>query len=100
MWFITFLTAAVISTLVWYASDRARNTYGIGILNLILWGTTILVFVDHVVGYLSEGGEFFEVSTDAFLLSVVLLSTAFLVWEGILFIKDPKGLLGKARDRT
>ena len=93
MWLIIFLVAALTATLVWYTSDKARNTYKVGVLNLILWGTTVLVFVDHVVGYLSEGGEFFETSLDAFLLSMVLLATAFLVWEAFLLIKDPKGLL-------
>ena len=98
MWFILFALAAVMVTLVWYASDEARKTYRIGILNLIRWGTTILVFVDHIIGYLAEGGEFFEVSIDAFLLSVVPLITAVLVWEAVLLVKDPKGLLKGLRD--
>jgi len=85
--------AAVIATAIWYISDEAREIYNIGFLNLILWGTAIMVFVDHVIGYLSEGGEFIETTPDAILLSIIMLIAAILIWEIVLLIKDPKGVL-------
>jgi len=85
--------AAVVTTAIWYISDEAREIYNIGFLNLILWGTTIMVFVDHLIGYLTEGGEFIETSSDAILLSIILLIVALLIWEMVLLFKDPKGVL-------
>ena len=93
MWLIATTLAAAIVTAIWYISDEARETYKIGMLNLILWGTVIMVFVDHVIGYSMEGGEFIEITTDAILLSIVLIIVALLIWELILFVKDPKGVL-------
>lgn len=93
MWLIATTLAAAIVTAIWYISDEARETYKIGMLNLILWGTAIMVFVDHVIGYLMEGGEFIETTPDAILLSIVLIIVALLAWELILFVKDPKGVL-------
>jgi len=93
MWLIATTLAAAIVTAIWYISDEARETYKIGMLNLILWGTAIMVFVDHIIGYLMEGGEFIEITTDAILLSIVLIIVALLIWEIILFAKDPKGVL-------
>lgn len=52
-----------------------------------------MVFVDHVMGYLNEGGEFIETTSEAMLLSIVLIITVLIVWEIVLLIKDPKGLL-------
>ncbi len=91
MWLILIALAAVMSTVLWYFSDKARERYNVGVLNLILWGTAIMFFVDHVVAYLAEGGPFLEVDLEAFLLSIVLLLTAFLAWCVVLFWKDPRG---------
>jgi len=93
MWLVMTTLAAVIATAIWYISDEAREIYNIGFLNLILWGTAIMVFVDHVIGYLSEGGEFIETTPDAMLLSIIMLIAAILIWEIVLLIKDPKGVL-------
>ncbi|RLF44449.1 MAG: hypothetical protein DRN29_08425 [Thermoplasmata archaeon] len=93
MWLLTMTLAAVVTTAIWYISDEAREIYNIGFLNLILWGTTIMVFVDHLIGYLTEGGEFIETSSDAILLSIILLIVALLIWEMVLLFKDPKGVL-------
>ena len=93
MWLLVITLAAVIVTAIWYVNDKARTYYNIGTLNLMLWGTTIMVFIDHVVGYLDEGGEFIENTPEAMLLSVVLIITELIVWEIVLLIKDPKGLL-------
>jgi peptidoglycan biosynthesis protein MviN/MurJ (putative lipid II flippase) len=93
MWLLVITLAAVIVTAIWYVNDKARKYYHIGILNLMLWGTAIMVFVDHMMGYLDERGEFIETTPEAMLLSIVLIITVLIVWELVLLIKDPKGLL-------
>jgi len=93
MWLVVITLAAVIVTAIWYVNDKARTYYNIGLLNLMLWGTAVMVFVDHVLGYLAEGGEFIETTPDAMLLSIVLIITALIIWEIVLLIKDPKGVL-------
>lgn len=67
------------------------------LLSLIIWGATIMVFVDHVMGYLMEGGEFFELTAEATVLGFVLLIAALVVWEIALLIKDPKGVFYKRK---
>jgi hypothetical protein len=93
MWLVVITLAAVIVTAIWYVSEKARKSYNIGFLNLILWGTAIMVFVDHVMGYFTEGGEFIRATPEAMIPSVILLITAFLVWGIVLVVKNPKGLL-------
>lgn len=92
MWLIVLALAAVIATALWYAKDE-KGEYRLGFLSLILWGTTIMVFVDHVMGYVAEGGAFFEITTEAAALSVVLVIVALIVWEVSLLVRDPKGKL-------
>ena len=97
MWLVTTTFAAAITTVIWYISDGARKTYKIGFLNLILWGSAIMIFVDHVIGYLTEGGEFIETTPNAILLSIILVIVAILLWELVLLIQDPKGVLRSYR---
>jgi len=96
MWLVVMMFAAVVVTAVWYASDKARKQYNIGLLGLLLWGTSIMVLVDHLMGYHSEGGPFIESSPEAILLSIILLMTALIVWEAVLLLKDPKGVVHAA----
>jgi len=63
----------------------------------MLWGATIMVLVDRVIGCLTGGGEFFELTPEAAALGFTMLTVALIIWEAILLIKDPKGVLyGKA----
>ncbi|WP_243158064.1 hypothetical protein [Aminipila terrae] len=48
--------------------------------------------VDHVLAYLSEGGEFFDISLNATLLGVNVVLLGLVVWIVILLVKDPKGV--------
>ena len=88
MWLIIISLAATIVTAIWYLRD---DIHKLGFLSLILWGTTIMVFIDHIMGYLSEGGEFIEMTPNATLLGIVLLIVAMILWEIILIFEDPKG---------
>ncbi len=93
MWFIVMLFMAVISTLVWYIWENA-DEYKLDTLVLVSWGTTIMVFADHLMGYM-EGSMFIDTSANALLLGIVLAITALLIWAVVLIIKDPKGKIWK-----
>lgn len=90
MWLIVLAMASALSTALWY-SKAENDVYMLRLLSLILWGASIMVFVDHVMGYLMEGGEFLEISAEATVLGFVLLITALVIWEIVLLIKDPRG---------
>jgi hypothetical protein len=59
----------------------------------MFWGATLMWFVDHVMAYLTEGGEFLEISPNATLLGISVIILALLVWEIVLLVSDPKGVL-------
>ena len=96
--------AAVISTVIWYTSSKARELK-VGILLYMFWGASLMWLVDAVVEYLEVGAEYFEPAAkdmlnDAFLgISVVAL--ALVVWVVYILIKDPrntvKNLLAEKR---
>ena len=89
MWLVVLSLVATLVTAIWYAKDE-KGELKLSFLSLLLWGTTIMVLVDHVMGYLTEGGEFFELTVEAALLSVVLVIVSLIVWEVVLIFKDPK----------
>jgi len=88
MWLITTLIASLIVTLL---SLFFKNKYKLGFFSLMLWGATIMITVDHILGY--EGGKFIETETDGiinsgFLLGMVMLIPVFFIWSmSILFLK-------------
>jgi peptidoglycan biosynthesis protein MviN/MurJ (putative lipid II flippase) len=91
VWLIMTALAAIITTAIWYVK-APRDKYKLGLLSLIFWGATLMWFVDHVMAYLTEGGEFFETNLDATLLGVSVIVLALLVWEIVLLVSDPKGV--------
>lgn len=92
MWLIMTALAAVITTVIWYV-NAPEDKYKVGLLSLFYWGATLMWFVDHVMAYLMEGGDFFEINLDATLLGVSVLVLGLIVWEIVLLISDPKGIL-------
>lgn len=70
-----------------------NDRYMLKLLCLLLWGATIMALVDRVMGYLSGGGEFLELTPEAALLGFVMLLAALIIWEIALLIKDPRGVL-------
>ena len=81
MWLITSLIAAVTVTALWIF---AQKRYQLHFLALMLWGLSIMVFVDHILGY--EGGAFVEMETDGLIsngiiLGIVMLIPIFVIWE-------------------
>ncbi|MEM2902828.1 MAG: hypothetical protein QXO32_08915 [Candidatus Bathyarchaeia archaeon] len=96
MWLIVLAFAATITTALWY-STAEDDRYMLRLLSLILWGASIMVFVDHVMGYLMGGGSFLEVTAEATVLGVILLTAALMAWEIVLLLKDPRGVLYKRK---
>ena len=91
--------AAVVSTAVWYQSEKARKLH-IGTLVLIYWGTSLMWLVDAVAEYAELRAAYFapaaaDMLNDAFLgFSVVALGL--IIWIVMLIIKDPKGIVKTA----
>jgi len=98
MWLIILALAAAIVTPIWY-SMAEEDKYLLRLLCLILWGATIMVFVDHVMGFLMEGGEFLELTLDATVLGFAMLTAALVIWEVVLLLKDPKKVLYKKKGK-
>ncbi|MCD6391075.1 MAG: hypothetical protein J7L92_03695 [Dehalococcoidia bacterium] len=99
MWLIMTALAAVIATAIWYVK-APEDKYKLGLLSLLFWGATIMWLVDHVIAYITEGGEFFEINLDATLLGVAVIVFALFVWEIVLVVSDPKGVLKKSAKKV
>ena len=94
MWLLILCYGAVFATILWYKNaenDQLLFKY----LAMILWGASIMFFVDHVYGYLTEGGEFLDISLDATILGFALLLFSLLLWLLILLVKDPRRVFKK-----
>jgi hypothetical protein len=98
MWLIMTALAAIITTAIWYIK-APEDKYKLGLLSLIFWGATIMWLVDHVIAYLTGGGEFFEAGPDAALLGISVIVLALFVWEAVLLFSDPKGVLKRVLKR-
>ncbi len=77
MWFITTFIAAVVATAALLLVKNKK--YKLNLLVLMLWGTFTMVLVDHVLGFLAEGGEFIEFTTDGLISNGTMLGIAMLV---------------------
>jgi len=91
MWLITTFIAALTATLLWFL---LKKKYKLGFLSLMLWGATIMILVDHLLGY--EGGKFLEIETDGMIKSGTLLGIAMLIpiifiWLIAIFSSKLKG---------
>lgn len=95
MFLILTALAAVITTAIWYVR-APDDKYKLGLLSLCFWGATIMWLVDHIIAYVTEGGEFFELNLDATMLGVAVIVFALFLWVIVLVISDPKGVLRKA----
>ncbi len=98
MWLILTSLAAIVTTIIWYVKAPG-DKYKLGLLSLMFWGATLMWLVDHVMAYLTEGGEFFEINLDATLLGISVIILGLLVWEIVLLLSDPKGVLKRALKR-
>jgi hypothetical protein len=96
VWLIILALAAAIATPIWY-SMAEDDKYLLKYLCLILWGATIMVLVDHTVACLVFGEEFWDFSLEAALLGIAMLTAGLVLWEIVLLLKDPRGVLYKKK---
>jgi len=92
MWLITTTVAAVVATVF---SVALKGKYRLGFLSLMLWGSAIMIAVDHILGY--EGGSFVEAQTDGlissgFTLGIVMILPILGIWMASNFISNKKAL--------
>ena len=90
--------AAVVTTLIWYSSEKARK------LNVIMpvfmfWGASLMWLVDAVVEFIEIRAEYFtpaaaDMLNDAF-LGVSVIALAMVIWIVSVLIKDPNGVFTK-----
>ena len=90
MWLVTTIIAALITTAAWYF---IKKDYKLDLLSLMLWGTSIMILVDHILGY--DGGAFIQLETEGLitngtLLGIIMLIPVFVIWELVLIITKPK----------
>ena len=88
MWLITTLVAASVATVLRLWGIRKCK---LEMLSLMLWGATVMIFIDHVLGYLREGGEFIQVTTEGAirsgaLLGIVMLIPVLAIWGFAAFL--------------
>lgn len=93
MWLITTLIFALIATLLRYLLNKK---YKLGFLSLMLWGATVMILTDHLLGY--KGGKFLEFETDGLirngtLLGVLMFIPVFIIWLISLFTPNLKNQL-------
>ena len=86
--------AAIVCTIVWYSSEKARELK-ISLLCWMFWGASLMWLGDAIFEYAEIKSEYFSPSpadmiNDSFLgLSVIAL--AMVIWVAYILIKDPKG---------
>jgi len=90
--------AAVFSTLIWYASEKARELK-IGVLCWMFWGASLMWLVDAIYEYVEEGANYFtpavnDMINDAF-LGFAVIALACVIWVVYLLAKDPSGVVRK-----
>ncbi|MCR5748374.1 MAG: hypothetical protein K6G03_11760 [Lachnospiraceae bacterium] len=91
--------AAVISTVIWYVSEKARKLQ-VGTLCFMFWGASLMWLVDAVAEYIELRAAYFtpaaeDMLNDAF-LGFSVIAVALIVWLVYLLIKDPMGTVKKA----
>lgn len=91
MWLITSFVAAIAVTAVWLIAPKK---FKLNFLGMMLWGLSLMLLVDHIMGY--EGGSFIEMETDGLIqnglvLGIAMLIPVFVIWEVALTISKMKG---------
>lgn len=100
MWLILSWWAAIAATAT-YIYSKDPKTYRLDWLCLMLWGLAVMVLIDHIIGFIIEGGEFIEISLDGALTGIMMLIPILIIWEiGALIskmkrISSPENLGGR-----
>lgn len=74
----------MITTYAWLHSPPKADR--LAQLSMVFWGLTFMIFVDHVIGWFLEGaeGDFLEIGTEEFMLSLCMIIPILMIWEGLL----------------
>ena len=88
--------AAVVSTVVWYTSEKAR-ALKISMLCYMFWGASLMWMCDAIFEYAELRAEYFtpaieDMVNDSF-LGVSVIALALVIWVAALMIKDPNGVV-------
>ena len=80
MWLVTTAVSATTATVLNFVLPKR---YNLGFLSLMLWGATVMILIDHFLGY--EGGEFLEKTTDGLIksgttLGLIMLIPVTVIW--------------------
>lgn len=91
--------AAIISTAVWYCSEKARLLQ-VKVLCYMYWGAAMMWFVDAVFEYKEKGAEYFlppvnDMINDLY-LGFSATGLALIVWLAVLLFTDPCHVIQKA----
>jgi hypothetical protein len=101
MWFIIALIASIGSTIAFLLLKEKRDKYKLSLLAMMLWGTTLMIFVDHTIAFF-EGEAFLSLTTDgliksSILLGVVMLVPIFAVWIIAVFWHPHRGKMAAGK---
>lgn len=96
MTLLVTIFAAVVSTAVWYSSERARKLKA-GTLMYLYWGASLMWLVDAAVEYIESGAAYFmpasaDMLNDLF-LGLAVTALGLVIWTVTLLIKDPDGII-------
>ncbi len=91
--------AALITTLIWYMSERMRSLK-IGTLALAYWGASLMWLCDAIFEYAELRADYFtpaaeDMINDAF-LGFAVVAFGMILWIGAMLIKDPDHVVRKA----
>lgn len=96
MTLLVTIIAAVVSTAVWYSSERARRLK-VGTLMYLYWGASLMWLVDAAVEYIEAGAVYFMPSSTDMLndlfLGLAAAALGLVIWTVTLLIKDPDGII-------
>ncbi len=91
--------AAIICTILWYCSASCREMK-VGILCWLYWGASLMWLVDAVFEYISIGAAYFTPAPadllNDFYLGLSVVALGLVIWQVIVLIKDPKGVVREA----
>lgn len=99
MTLLVTIFAAVISTAVWYSSEKARSLK-VSSLMFMYWGAALMWLVDAVFEYTELRADYFtpassDMINDLF-LGFAAVAFGLVIWTVILLVKDPKGVIKAA----
>lgn len=99
MTLLTTVFAAIICTIIWYNSSKARELK-MGTLCLMYWGASLMWLIDAIFEYAELHEEFFAPApldmVNDFYLGLSVVALGLIIWLVIVLFKDPKGVVKAA----